>query len=88
MTDKNQTIILVRESWVESAKRDAATVLAAFAMIGPGWLMDSTMLALTGWLIFVLLIFTRASGLREKYSRTPEEALAEIQAIIAARDKK
>ena len=83
MTDKPK-IILVRESPRDSLIRDAGSVVAAWAMILPGWWLGSGVLSFIGGCLFLIVIGVRAAGVRKSLERTPQEAIAEIQAIIAA----
>ncbi len=82
------TIILVRESPRDSLIRDGGSVLAAWAMILPGWALGSDVLQFIGGVLFLLVIALRASSVRKALTKTPEEALAEVQAIIAAEVRK
>jgi hypothetical protein len=77
-------IIVLRESPRDSLIRDGGSVLAAWAMILPGWWIGSGVLSFIGGCLFLLVIGLRAAGVRKAMQRTPEEALTEVQAIIAA----
>lgn len=83
-----QKIILLHESWHLSAKRDAFSVLCAFAMIGPGVYLNSSAMQWFGFGAAMAVIFSRASGLRKKHERTLDQAQAEIAAMLAERNRK
>ena len=82
MSDK---IILLRETWTESAKRDLFSVVCAFALLLPGWFIESGWLSFFGGMMLIFVIFNRSLGLRQKYMMTPEQAIADLQSMLAAR---
>lgn len=84
MADKTK-VILLREAWWESAKRDAFTVVCAFALILPGWWIGSGTLSFIGGFFLILLVLMRGAGIRKQAERSPEEAIAELQSMLAAR---
>ena len=78
-------IIVLRESPRDSLIRDGGSVLASWLMILPGWWLGSDTLSFIGGVLFFLLVIdTRAAGVRKAMQKTPQEALAEVQAIIDA----
>ena len=77
-------IIVLRESPRDSLIRDGGSVLASWLMILPGWWLGSGVLSFIGGVLFLLVIGTRAAGVRKSMQKTPQEALAEVQAIIDA----
>lgn len=81
----SEKVILMQESWAESAKRDMFSVASAFSMLLPGWLLESGWLSFFGGMTLILVTTNRVMGLRQKYMRTPEQAIAELQAMLAAR---
>jgi len=74
-------IMLVHETALQSWARDAGTVLAACALILPGWWIGSALLSTTGFLLFWLWLFNAA--IRESKRRTFSiaEAREEIDRI-------
>jgi hypothetical protein len=84
MSEK-QKVIVMRESPRDSLLRDGGSVLAAWLMILPGWWLGSGVLSFIGGCMFLLVIGVRAAGLRKSMERTPEEAIAELQAMMEAR---
>ncbi|WP_299949099.1 hypothetical protein [uncultured Ruegeria sp.] len=80
---KQPKIIVVRESWIESAKRDLFSVACAFAIIGPGVLVDSSAMQWFGFLLAMIVIFTRAAGLRKKMTVSLDEAIEQIDQLKA-----
>ena len=81
-------IIIVREEVSKSLMRDAGSVVAAWAMILPGWWLGSGVLSFIGGCLFLIVIGLRAAGARKSLERSPEQALAEIQLIIDAEARK
>lgn len=81
-------IIVLRESPRDSLIRDGGSVLAAWMLILPGWWLGSGTLSFIGGVMFLIVIGLRASGVRKSMQRTPQEALAEVQAIIEAEASK
>jgi hypothetical protein len=79
-------VIVLQESWLVSAARDATTVVCGFTLILPGWLMGSDALQWLGFLFVAAIVFSRAAGLRRKHERTLDEAKAEIEDMIRERD--
>jgi hypothetical protein len=79
-------VIVLQESWLVSAARDATSVLCGFLLIVPGWLMGSDALQWLGFLFVAAIVFSRAAGLRRRYERTLDEAKAEIEDMIRERD--
>lgn len=80
---KTELIIVGHEPFWESAARDLFSVVCAFALMLPGWWLDSRLISFTGFLMFCMVIGTRAMGVRKKYTMTIEEAkrrIAEIEA--------
>ena len=86
--EPERKLIVIREGWLESAKKDALSVLCAFAMIGPGVLLNSSAMQWAGFFVLLLIAVSRASGLREKHAMTLEEAeayLADLRTEITNR---
>ena len=83
MSDK---IFVLRESWIESAKRDVTSAICAVAVISPGVLMESSAMQWAGFIMLAIPILSRAAGIRKKAERTPEQMILEAKEIIAQRD--
>lgn len=81
-------VIMVQESWTESAVRDAISVVFAFVLIGPGVLMNSAAMQWIGFLVLIVIAVSRAVGLRTKYTMTVDEARAELDRIASTRQEK
>ena len=81
-------IIILRESPRDSLIRDGGSVLAAWMLILPGWWLGSGTLSFIGGVMFLLVIGLRAAGVRKSMQKSPQEALAEVQSIIAAEASK
>ena len=77
-------IIVLHESPRDSLIRDGGSVLASWLMILPGWWLGSCVLSFIGGVLFLLVIGNRAAGVHKSMQKTPQEALAEVQAIIDA----
>lgn len=75
------TVILVEETWVESAKRDLFSVVCAFAIIGPGIALNSSAMQWFGFLLLMIVTYSRAAGLRKRMSMSPDEAIEKINQI-------
>ncbi len=81
-------IIILQEDPRDSLIRDGGSVVAAWAMILPGWWLGSGVLSFIGGCMFLVVFGYRASAIRKSLTRTPQEALAEIQAIVDAEARK
>lgn len=81
MTDK--TIIVIEEKVIESIKRDTYSVVSAFVLIGVGVYLESWAMEWFGFLMAMIVMFGKASGIRKKMSMTPDEAITRINEIKA-----
>lgn len=79
-----QKVILLQERWTKSTARDVFSVVCAFVLIGPGLLMESAAMQWAGFLMLIVIVFSRAAGLRKKYTMTVAEARAELDRIAPA----
>ena len=79
-------IFVLKESWVESAKRDVTSIICAFALIAPGVWLKSSAMQWAGFIMLAVVIMSRASGVRRKAERTPEQMILEAEEIIVQRD--
>ena len=77
MTDKT-IIIAPKEPIGTSMARDTFTVLCAIALAVPGWWFGSWVLETIGFIVFCVVILTRASQLLTQCRFTPDEARAKI----------
>ena len=84
MTDK--TIIVIDEKPIESIIRDTYSIVSAFVLIGIGVYLDSRAMEWFGFLMAIIVTFTKVSGLRKNMSMTPDEAIAKISQIKAERE--
>lgn len=84
MTDK--TIIVIDEKPIESIIRDTYSIISAFVLIGIGVYLGSSAMEWFGFLMVIIIIFTKASGLRKNMSMTPDEAIAKINEIKSERE--
>ena len=78
MTD---TIIVIHETWIESAKRDLFSVICVGAIIGPGVFLGSSAMQWFGFLMLLVIVVSRVVGLRKKMGMTPDEAMAKIKEL-------
>lgn len=67
-------VIVIKETFTESVKRDAFTVASAWAMIFPGWWFGSNALQWVGALLFGLFILGRVTRFQKDNARTVAEA--------------
>lgn len=89
MTGKNDgetKIMLVHETALQSWARDAGSVLAACALILPGWWLSATWLSATGFFLFWIWMISSAIDLRKKQTFSVADARAEIERIAARKE--
>ena len=65
MTAKTQVIIIKENAW-QSIVSDAGSFVAALAMVGVGWALDSAALQWVGAVLFFISLFAQGS---KKWSR-------------------
>ncbi len=80
MTEE-QTVIVIKEPWIVSAKRDVVTVIAVFALMLPGIWMDSSAMQWVGFFLFVVFIFGAAKRHLGDATMTLDEAAAKIEEL-------
>jgi hypothetical protein len=84
---KQTEVIIIRETWQESVKRDAGTLALAVLLMVPGWMLGITALTVTGVIIFWITMLTWTARVVAKSStkhKTLYEARDHINAMIAA----
>ena len=71
-----KTVIIINESAVSSIAKEivAATAAAAAVLVLPGYMFGSAALELSGFFLFVLLMFRFAYKMMASYSYTVSEA--------------
>ena len=75
------TVIVLRETLLQSVWSDTVTVATGFIFMLPGYFLGSSAMQWTGALMFFLSLLGRASGKAKRM--THDEAIAHIQAIKA-----
>ncbi|KZY51015.1 hypothetical protein A3734_06545 [Sulfitobacter sp. HI0054] len=78
------TTILMEEKPLDSIIRDTYSVACAFALILPGHAIGSAALQWVGFVLFFVVICTRAAGLRKKYTMSIPEARAKLDELEAS----
>lgn len=74
-----ERIILVRENFMESVKRDLFSFTVVVAMVGVGRLIDSDALEWIGGILALLVIFGKASAFGKSSKMTLEQAEQKIR---------
>lgn len=74
MSEEEIKVIILKESFAESARRYAFTVLSAWAMILPGWLIGSNALQWVGSVLFGLFVMSRVAKTGFDNAKTIPEA--------------
>ena len=67
-------VIVMKETFVESVKRDVFTVASAWAIILPGWWVGSNALQWVGAILFGLFFLGRMARFQKDNARTVAEA--------------
>lgn len=67
-------IVIHEENFWLSVVRDTYTFLIAFALIGAGVLLDSAAMQWMGFVLTALFLIAKASGLKSRAMKTPQEA--------------
>ena len=67
-------IVIIKETFLESLKRDAFTVVSAWVMILPGWWIGSSALQWTGSIMFGLFFLARMAKVQSENIKTIAEA--------------
>lgn len=73
-------IISEGETPSKSLKRDAGTFVLFLALVGVGWIADSSPMQWAGFLVAVIIILAKANGHTNKYM-SADDAIAKIEEI-------
>jgi hypothetical protein len=78
---KEREVVIIRENVLESIIKDATTFASLSALIGLGWLIDSTAMQWLGALMGILAVGARASGYTAKHTYTIAQARARLDEL-------
>lgn len=68
------TVILIRETWLSSLISDAGTFALFAGLIGLGWLLGSSAMQWSGFVVAAFMTFARAGSRADEYRYTIAQA--------------